>query len=274
MTRKERYQFVLDYFSQHNPDAETELLYDSPYQLLVAVILSAQCTDKRVNMTTPAIFEKYPDARSLAKASFDELFPLIRSISYPNNKTKHLIGMAQMLVHDFGGEVPLTVDELVRLPGVGRKTANVITSVVDNQPNMAVDTHVFRVAARIGLTINAKTPLAAERQLLEFIPRDQVHVAHHWLILHGRYVCVARSPKCPECGLQQACKYFARHYGRAGTAGEVKLPVVSVAGRVAPERVAAGRAASSRVAAAHAGSRSAAAPKKAARKKAAVKKKK
>jgi endonuclease-3 len=232
MTRKERYQFVLDYFSQHTPDAATELLYDSPYQLLVAVILSAQCTDKRVNMTTPAIFERYPDAASMAQAGFDELFPLIKSISYPNNKTKHLIGMAKMLMSDFGGEVPLTVEELVRLPGVGRKTANVITSVVDNQPNMAVDTHVFRVSARIGLTVNAKTPLAAEKQLLQFIPRGQVHVAHHWLILHGRYVCVARSPKCPECGLQQACKYFAKHYGRAA-AVEVKLPVVSAASRVA-----------------------------------------
>ena len=214
MTKKERYQFVLDYFSQHNPDAATELFYDSPYQLLVAVILSAQCTDKRVNMTTPDIFAKYPDAKMLAKARFDDLFPLIRSISYPNNKTKHLIGMAQMLVSDFHGEVPLTVDELIRLPGVGRKTANVITSVVDNQPNMAVDTHVFRVSARIGLTVNAKTPLAAERQLLLNIPRDQVHVAHHWLILHGRYVCVARSPKCPECGLKPACKYYAKHFGK------------------------------------------------------------
>ena len=223
MTRKERYQFVLDYFTQHNPDAATELFYGSPYQLLVAVILSAQCTDKRVNMTTPAIFDKYPDVETLSKASFEDLFPLIRSISYPNNKTKHLIGMAQMLVHDFGGEVPLTVEELVRLPGVGRKTANVITSVVDNQPNMAVDTHVFRVAARIGLTVNAATPLAAERQLLQFIPREKVHVAHHWLILHGRYVCVARSPKCPECGLQQACKYFAQHYGKAG-GPEPELP--------------------------------------------------
>ncbi|GGB09253.1 endonuclease III [Puia dinghuensis] len=225
MTRKERFQFVLDYFSKHNPDAATELLYDDPYQLLVAVILSAQCTDKRVNMTTPAIFERWPDAGSMAKASFDELFPYIRSISYPNNKTKHLIGMAQMLLAKFGGQVPLTVEELVQLPGVGRKTANVITSVVDNQPNMAVDTHVFRVAARIGLTVNAKTPLATEKQLLEFIPRDMVHIAHHWLILHGRYVCVARTPKCAECGLQQACKYFAKHYG-AAVAETERLPVV------------------------------------------------
>jgi len=211
MTRKERFQFVLDYFSKHNPDAETELLYDSPYQLLVAVILSAQCTDRRVNMTTPAIFERYPDPQSLAQASFEELFPLVRSISYPNNKTKHLIGMAGMLVDKFHGEVPLTVEELVQLPGVGRKTANVITSVVDNQPNMAVDTHVFRVSARIGLTVNAKTPLATEKQLLQFIPRDQVHVAHHWLILHGRYICVARKPKCEQCGLRPACKYYQKN---------------------------------------------------------------
>ncbi len=211
MTRKERFQFVLDYFSKHNPDAETELLYDSPYQLLVAVILSAQCTDKRVNMTTPAIFDRYPDPQSLAQASFDELFPLIRSISYPNNKTKHLIGMANMLVDKFHAEVPLTVEELVQLPGVGRKTANVITSVVDNQPNMAVDTHVFRVSARIGLTVNAKTPLATEKQLLQLIPRDQVHIAHHWLILHGRYICVARKPKCEQCGLRPACKYYQKN---------------------------------------------------------------
>jgi endonuclease-3 len=213
MTRKERFQFVLDYFRKHNPTAETELLYDSPYQLLVAVILSAQCTDKRVNMTTPAIFERYPDAPALAKAGFDELFPFIKSISYPNNKTKHLIGMAKMLVSDFGGEVPLTVEELMRLPGVGRKTANVITSVVDHQPNMAVDTHVFRVSARIGLTVKATTPLATEKQLLELIPRDLVHIAHHWLILHGRYVCVARNPKCGECGLKPACKYYAKKFG-------------------------------------------------------------
>ena len=235
MTRKERYQFVLDYFSTHNPDAETELLYDSPYQLLVAVALSAQCTDKRVNMTTPAIFARYPDAYALAKASFDELFPLIKSISYPNNKTRHLIGMAKLLVEKFDGQVPLTVDELVQLPGVGRKTANVITSVVDNQPNMAVDTHVFRVAARIGLTVNAKTPLAAEKQLLEFIPTDQVHIAHHWLILHGRYVCVARTPKCPECPLQQACKYFEKHYGRHSAAVDNHpLPVLKLSSVTAP----------------------------------------
>jgi endonuclease-3 len=208
MTRKERYQFVLDYFQQHTPDAETELLYDSPYELLVSVILSAQCTDKRVNMTTPAIFRRYPDAAKLAKAEFDDLFPLVKSISYPNNKTKHLIGMAQMLQEKFHGEVPMTVDELMQLPGVGRKTANVITSVIDQQPNMAVDTHVFRVSARIGLTVNAKTPLAAEKQLISFIPEEQVHRAHHWLILHGRYVCVARSPKCEQCGLRPACKYY------------------------------------------------------------------
>jgi endonuclease-3 len=209
MTRKERYRFVIDYFQQHAPDAETELLYDNPYQLLVAVILSAQCTDKRVNMTTPALFERYPDAASMAKAGFDELFPLIKSISYPNNKTKHLIGMASMLMDTFHGEVPMTVDELVKLPGVGRKTANVITSVVDEQPNMAVDTHVFRVSARIGLTVGATTPLATERQLLEFIPRELVHKAHHWLILHGRYICVARNPKCEQCGIRPVCKYYA-----------------------------------------------------------------
>jgi endonuclease-3 len=213
MTRKERFQFVLDYFQQHTPHAETELIYDTPYQLLVSVILSAQCTDKRVNMTTPAIFENYPTPQALAKAGFRELFPLIKSISYPNNKTKHLIGMAQMLVKEFHGEVPLTVDELVQLPGVGRKTANVITSVVDKQPNMAVDTHVFRVSARIGLTLNARTPLATEKQLIQSIPRELIHVAHHWLILHGRYVCVARNPKCEICGLKPACKYYQKNFG-------------------------------------------------------------
>ncbi|MDR6570329.1 endonuclease III [Chitinophaga ginsengisegetis] len=210
MTQKERYAFVLKYFETHAPNAETELIYDNPYQLLVAVILSAQCTDKRVNMTTPAIFAQYPDVYALSTATFDDLFPLIRSISYPNNKTKHLIGMAQMVVQDFNGEIPATVPELIKLPGVGRKTANVITSVVHQQPNMAVDTHVFRVSARIGLTVNAKTPLQTELQLLKNIPEEKVHIAHHWLILHGRYICVARSPKCGECGLRPACKYYAK----------------------------------------------------------------
>ncbi|MBX9892211.1 MAG: endonuclease III [Chitinophagaceae bacterium] len=211
MTRKQRYQFVIDFFQQHAPNAETELLYDNPFELLVAVILSAQCTDVRVNMTTPAIFRRYPTPQKLAKASFDDLFPLIKSISYPNNKTKHLIGMANMLLEEFGGEVPMTVDELVKLPGVGRKTANVITSVIDQQPNMAVDTHVFRVSHRIGLVpTSATTPLAVEKALIKEIPADLVHKAHHWLILHGRYTCLARSPKCANCGLQAACKYFAK----------------------------------------------------------------
>ncbi|MDP4131958.1 MAG: endonuclease III [Bacteroidota bacterium] len=212
MTRKQRYDFVIAWFSEHAPEAETELIYDSPFQLLVSVILSAQCTDKRVNLTTPAIFSRFPNPESLAKAEFDELFPYIKSISYPNNKTKHLIGMAKMLVKDFHGQVPLTVAELIRLPGVGRKTANVITSVVDGQPNMAVDTHVFRVSARIGLTIGAKSPLAAEKQLIQFIPTELIHKAHHWLILHGRYVCVARNPKCGICGLKPACKYYQKNF--------------------------------------------------------------
>jgi len=207
MTKKERYRFLIDYFLQHAPNAETELFYDSPFQLLVSVILSAQCTDKRVNLTTPLIFEKYPDVYALSKAGFDDLFPLVKSISYPNNKTRHLIGMAKMLVEDFEGKVPMTVDELIQLPGVGRKTANVITSVVDNQPNMAVDTHVFRVSARIGLTTNAKTPLAAEKQLIENLPPQYIHIAHHWLILHGRYICTARKPKCDQCGLKSICKF-------------------------------------------------------------------
>lgn len=196
------------YFQEQIPEAETELIYDDPYQLLVAVILSAQCTDKRVNLTTPAIFERYPDAGSLSKASFEDIFPLIKSISYPNNKTKHLIGMAQMLMQQFHGKVPMTVDELVKLPGVGRKTANVITSVIDQQPNMAVDTHVFRVSARLGLTTGAKTPLQTEQQLVKFIPKELVHKAHHWLILHGRYTCLARNPKCVSCGLTEVCRYY------------------------------------------------------------------
>jgi endonuclease-3 len=208
MTKKERYQFTIDYFEKNAPNAETELLYDSPFQLLVAVILSAQCTDKRVNLTTPLLFEKYPSALEMSKADFNELFKHIKSISYPNNKTKHLIGMAQKLVAEFNSQVPMTVDVLVTLPGVGRKTANVITSVLDNQPNMAVDTHVFRVSARLGLTTKAKTPLAAEKQLIQFFPKKLIHKAHHWLILHGRYICLARNPKCLNCGLLTICKHY------------------------------------------------------------------
>lgn len=209
MTKKERYHFIINYFQQHAPEAETELLYKDPYQLLVAVILSAQCTDKRVNITTPAIYKKYPDVQSLSRASFDELFPLIKSISYPNNKTKHLIGMANKVISDFNGYIPMTVEELIQLPGVGRKTANVITSVIDQQPNMAVDTHVYRVSKRIGLVpATATTPLAVEKELIKNIPENLVHKAHHWLILHGRYICMARNPKCDQCGINKVCKYF------------------------------------------------------------------
>jgi endonuclease III len=178
--------------------------------LLVSVILSAQCTDKRVNQTTPAIFDRYPTSAELAIAGFEELFPLIRSISYPNNKTKHLIGMAAMLESTFNGQVPMTVEDLIKLPGVGRKTANVITSVIDQQPNMAVDTHVFRVSARLGLTRNAKNPVQAEKQLIRHIPKELVHKAHHWLILHGRYTCKARKPNCSICGLKEICKYYQK----------------------------------------------------------------
>jgi endonuclease III len=210
MTRKERFEKFISYFSTHQPNDETELLYDDPYQLLVAVILSAQCTDKRVNMTTPALFKQFPTAQKLSEADFDEVFSLIKSISYPSNKSKHLIGMAQMVVNDFGGEVPSTMDDLMKLPGVGRKTANVISSVVFNQPSMAVDTHVFRVAARLGLTVNAKTPLQTEEQLVKFIPQKYLSVSHHWLILHGRYICVARNPKCLECPLNDFCKAFKK----------------------------------------------------------------
>lgn len=208
MSRKQRFEAVISYFAEHAPNAETELIYDNPFQLLVSVVLSAQCTDKRVNLTTPALFSRFPDAESLAATSFDELLPYIKSISYPNSKTKHLIGLAKMLVEKFGGEVPLTVNELIQLPGVGRKTANVITSVVDKQPNMAVDTHVFRVSARLGLTVGAKTPLDAEKQLVKYIPEELIHKAHHWLILHGRYVCIARKPLCSICGLKNVCKYY------------------------------------------------------------------
>jgi endonuclease III len=208
MTRKERFEACTAYFQKAMPEAETELTFSNTYELLVAVILSAQCTDKRVNMTTPALFRKYPDIPNLAKAEYDDVFELIKSISFPGNKSRHLIGMANMVMDRFDGEIPMTVDELVQLPGVGRKTANVITSVVDKQPNMAVDTHVFRVSARIGLTVNAKNPLQTEMQLIKFIPKDLIYIFHHWLILHGRYVCIARNPKCGECGLRPVCKYY------------------------------------------------------------------
>ncbi len=212
MKKKERFQFIIDYFLTHNPDAETELEYaGSTYQLLVAVILSAQCTDKRVNLTTPKIFDKYPTVEKLNKASFENLFPLIKSISYPSNKTKHLLGMAKKVVQDFGGKIPMTISELMQLPGVGRKTANVITSVIDQQPNMAVDTHVFRVANRIGLSLNAKTPLEVEKQLIQNIPSPLIHKAHHWLILHGRYICTARNPKCVDCGIKSICKFYSKN---------------------------------------------------------------
>ncbi|MEY3538794.1 MAG: hypothetical protein RL188_211 [Bacteroidota bacterium] len=211
MKKQERYQGVIHYFNTHVPVAETELTYENPFQLLVAVILSAQCTDKRVNLTTPGIFAKFPNPETMAQASFDDLFPLVRSISYPNNKTKHLIGMSQLLLDKFKGEVPMTIPELIQLPGVGRKTANVITSVIDQQPNMAVDTHVFRVSRRIGLVpMTASTPLAVEKELIKNIPSELVHKAHHWLILHGRYTCLARSPKCANCGMTEFCKYFEK----------------------------------------------------------------
>jgi len=210
MTRKNRFQFVIEWFSKHQPDVETELNYESPFGLLVAVILSAQCTDKRVNMVTPDLLKAWPDAQSISRAEFDDINPYIKSVTFANNKTRHLIGMSKMLMEEFHGEVPQTVDELTKLPGVGRKTANVITSVIWSQPNMAVDTHVFRVAARIGLTKNAKTPLDAEQQLIKGFPKDLIHRAHHWLILHGRYTCLARNPLCEACPLQDACQFFQK----------------------------------------------------------------
>ena len=211
MNKKERYSVILQYFAQHHPQAETELAYSNPFELLVAVILSAQCTDKRVNMTTPALFKRFPDAETMAASSVDEIFSCIKSISYPNNKAKHLKGMAEILMSNFNGEVPATVEALQTLPGVGRKTANVVTSVVFNQPSMAVDTHVYRVSERLGLTTAAKNNLQAEKQLMKYIPTHQVAVAHHWLILHGRYVCLARSPKCNSCPLTAWCKYFQKN---------------------------------------------------------------
>ncbi len=211
MTKKERFKKFIEYFEEHMPVAETELHYRDPYQLLVAVILSAQCTDKRVNLLTPAIFEKYPTVFDMKEATPEEVFELIKSCSYPNNKSKHLVGMANVLVDEFGGMVPDDIKELQKLPGVGRKTANVIASVVFNKPAMAVDTHVFRVAARIGLTTNSKSPLDTEKQLVKYIPENLLPIAHHWLILHGRYVCIARKPKCFHCGLKDACRFYEKN---------------------------------------------------------------
>lgn len=208
MRKEERYKGIVDWFSKNMPVAESELHYKNPYQLLIAVILSAQCTDKRVNQITPALFEAFPTPEVLAVSTPEVVFEYIRSVSYPNNKSKHLVGMAQKLVSEFNSEVPSDVDELQKLPGVGRKTANVIASVVYNKPAMAVDTHVFRVSNRIGLTNNSKTPLETEKELVKHIPEHLIPKAHHWLILHGRYVCLARKPKCEECGIKQWCKYL------------------------------------------------------------------
>jgi endonuclease-3 len=203
---------VIDYFSKQMPVAETELAYKNPFELLVAVVLSAQCTDKRVNMVTPTLFQRFPDVEALSQASFEEVFECIKSISYPNNKARHLIGLAKKIEGDFDGSVPETVEDLQKLPGVGRKTANVIASVVYHQPTMAVDTHVFRVSKRIGLApAKAKTPLAVELELYKHIPEKVIPKAHHWLILHGRYVCLARKPKCDICGLQPACQFFQKN---------------------------------------------------------------
>ncbi|WP_259068182.1 endonuclease III [Mucilaginibacter sp. X4EP1] len=210
MTKPERYKHFVEYFSKQQPDAVTELHYGSPFQLLIAVILSAQCTDKRINQVTPALFERFPTPEILAASTSDEVFNYIRSVSYPNNKAKHLVGMAKMLVEVFNSEVPSDINDLQKMPGVGRKTANVIASVVFDAPAIAVDTHVFRVSNRIGLTTNARTPLAVEKQLVLFLPKDTLAIAHHWLILHGRYICIARSPKCETCPISWFCKYYER----------------------------------------------------------------
>ena len=208
MRKAERYRKILEYFELNQPVAETELVYSSPYELLVSVILSAQCTDKRVNMITPGFFKRFPTVEKLAIAKELEVFELIKSCSYPNNKTSHLVKMAAMVVEKFNGEIPSEVDDLQKLPGVGRKTAHVIVSVIYKQPKLAVDTHVFRVAERMGLTYRAKNPLQSELQLVKYIPEEKIPIAHHWLILHGRYICQARKPKCEACGLSCYCKYF------------------------------------------------------------------
>ena len=206
-----KYDSFVEYFERTMPVAESELKFMNPYQLIVAVVLSAQCTDKRVNMTTPAFFERFPDPKSLSEATQDEVYQLIKSISYPNNKAKNLIGMAKALVSDFNGVVPENIDDLQKLPGVGRKTANVVVAVAFDKPAMPVDTHVFRVSARIGLSKNAKTPLDTEKQLVAHIPQNLLSKAHHWLILHGRYVCLARKPKCEECGIKNICDFYQKN---------------------------------------------------------------
>jgi len=211
MLKRERYQQFVKHFAAKQPNAETELHYNNPYQLLVAVILSAQCTDKRINQVTPALFQRFPNAKTLAEATPDIVFDYIRSVSYPNNKAKHLVGMANMLVNEFNDQVPSDIDQLQKMPGVGRKTANVIASVIYDAPAMAVDTHVFRVANRIGLT-KGKTPLAVEKDLVKHLPEHTIAMAHHWLILHGRYVCVARNPKCSICEITHFCKYFEQNF--------------------------------------------------------------
>ena len=210
MTKKERYKQVIEYFKTHMPVAETELEYREPYELIVAVILSAQCTDKRVNIICQDFFKQFPTAEILAEADVELIYELIKSCSYPNNKARHLSGMAKTLIQRFDGIIPSDIDELQELPGVGRKSANVIASVVFNKPAMAVDTHVFRVSERIGLTINSKNPLQTEKELVKHIPEELIPLAHHWLILHGRYVCIARKPKCDECGLKNMCRYFSK----------------------------------------------------------------
>lgn len=212
MTKKERLAGIVAYFKKEMPDVETELHYDNPFQLLVAVILSAQCTDKRVNMVTPPLFEDYPTAEVMAEATDDVIFEYIKSISYPNNKAKHLVGMAKMLVSDFGGEVPSTLDELVKLPGVGRKTANVIQACIFGKAAMAVDTHIFRVSHRLGL-VNDKctTPYSVEKELLKQFADEDIPRAHHWLLLHGRYVCQSRKPKCEKCGIKEFCSFFKKN---------------------------------------------------------------
>ena len=211
MTTKQRFEHILAWFAENMPVAESELNYRTPYELLVAVMLSAQCTDKRVNMVTPALFEAYPDARALAAATSDEVFEYIKSVSYPRSKAEHLVAMAQRLIEVYNGEVPDTIEELQTLQGVGRKTANVVCAVIWNQPTMAVDTHIFRVSERLGLTTGSKNPLQTERQLVKYIPAEIIPKAHHWLLLHGRYVCQARKPLCGRCGIQEYCRYYEKN---------------------------------------------------------------